>query len=1160
MKRKTLICLFVIIICSFYFSIPKEVFGQQPRTLAEEVFEEYKETFKHPDIQKFFPPVLLAFKSEVYQSILNSDPELINRFVIVPNSLRSVYQDVDNSIIELLTTDTKFRELFQNPDFHNVLQDTTAIDQLAELIENIQIPTEIVKFSGDSQSGTPDSLLKSFIVVVKDQNDKLIEGISVTFSVISGDGELSDSTSTTDGNGQASTIFTLGQTLGPSLIEASVEGTTPVIFTAIATQNILEIVYGNGQEGAINTTLPHPFIVKVSDQNGNAIPDIQVTFRILSGESGQFLNTMTETDSETNSTTNSEGLATTQFILGAVPGYTLIEASVKGAKPVIFTATATTPSLTLEIVSGNGQKGDPGTPLNDSLVVEMKQNSMPVDSINVVFEITKGNGNLELDNVLTDPDGRAQTLLTLGPNEGINEVTATVTVEGTSQTATFIAAAITTENIVNPQTTLEIISGNEQKGAIDTILPDPFIVKVSDQNGNAIPEVPVTFRILYGSGQFLNTMTETNSEGLAATQFILGVVPGVTLIEAHVDGAKPVIFTATATPPPLTLKIISGNGQEGAIDTTLPDPFIVKVSDQNGNAIPGSPVTFRILSGGSGQFLNTMTETDSEGLATTQFILGANPGYTLIEASVEGAKPVIFTVIATPPITSTPPTLEVVAGNGQEGAINTTLPHPFIVKVSDQNGNAIHPGTVTFRILYGESGQFLNTMTETDSDTNSEGLATTQFILGAAPGYTLIEASVDGAKPVIFTATAITSELFVNITPSQITSPAVGKKFTLNVNIIKGESINGYVITVKYDPTALDLKLEDDNENLTFNGEYLPDAHPLIISESDESSGKKTVTLAAPSPSESSGDGILAKLTFEVVELKESTLELVDVKLSNNGESLLTPNFDNNIVTVKDYDANVDGIGEVNVLDLVKVGQCFVKTTGDCSAADVNEDGNIDILDLVAVVRAMGVSEDPSIVPEDVNGEDPPTVPEDVNGDGVVNILDIVAVAAAFEDTASAPSIQDMEQFNVSAKDVRTWLTQAKAFNPNISEITKAHPIYQRGIAVLENLLATLTQIETVPQKTALLLNYPNPFNPETWIPYQLAESTDVTVTIHAMNGSLIRTLSLGHQSAGLYRSKSRAAYWDGKNAFGEQVASGLYFYTLTAGKFSATGKMLIRK
>ena len=96
--------------------------------------------------------------------------------------------------------------------------------------------------------------------------------------------------------------------------------------------------------------------------------------------------------------------------------------------------------------------------------------------------------------------------------------------------------------------------------------------------------------------------------------------------------------------------------------------------------------------------------------------------------------------------------------------------------------------------------------------------------------------------------------------------------------------------------------------------------------------------------------------------------------------------------------------------------------------------------------------------------------------------------------------------------------------------------------------------------ENTLLANYPNPFNPETWIPYQLSASADVSVSIYAVDGHLVRRLDLGHQSAGVYRSRSRAAYWDGRNAFGERVASGLYFYTLTAGDFTATRKMLIRK
>ena len=102
--------------------------------------------------------------------------------------------------------------------------------------------------------------------------------------------------------------------------------------------------------------------------------------------------------------------------------------------------------------------------------------------------------------------------------------------------------------------------------------------------------------------------------------------------------------------------------------------------------------------------------------------------------------------------------------------------------------------------------------------------------------------------------------------------------------------------------------------------------------------------------------------------------------------------------------------------------------------------------------------------------------------------------------------------------------------------------------------------VKRVPDETALYANYPNPFNPETWIPYQLATDADVTLRIYAVNGELIRTLALGAQAAGIYETRRRAAYWDGRNAFGESVASGLYFYSLSAGDFTATRKMLIVK
>ncbi len=201
--------------------------------------------------------------------------------------------------------------------------------------------------------------------------------------------------------------------------------------------------------------------------------------------------------------------------------------------------------------------------------------------------------------------------------------------------------------------------------------------------------------------------------------------------------------------------------------------------------------------------------------------------------------------------------------------------------------------------------------------------------------------------------------------------------------------------------------------------------------------------------------------------------------------------------------------------------------------ADVNRDGVVDVHDLVIVAANFGQT-----------GPNP----ADVNGDGVVNIADLIQVAAALADAAAAPSVYQKVPPTLTAKAVQQWLAQAQ-------QLPLTEPTAQRGIHFLQQLFAILT-----PKKTGLLPNYPNPFNPETWIPYQLANSADVRISIHTADGTLVRQLVLGNQAAGLYHSRNRAAYWDGKNEAGEPVASGVYFYTLEAGKFSATRKMLIRK
>ena len=205
---------------------------------------------------------------------------------------------------------------------------------------------------------------------------------------------------------------------------------------------------------------------------------------------------------------------------------------------------------------------------------------------------------------------------------------------------------------------------------------------------------------------------------------------------------------------------------------------------------------------------------------------------------------------------------------------------------------------------------------------------------------------------------------------------------------------------------------------------------------------------------------------------------------------------------------------------------------------DANGDGAVNILDLVLVASQIGQS----------GGTD-----ADINSDGTVNIQDLVVIASGLGNIAAAPSPEAL-----TVTKVEQWLKLAKqhvSTRPIQTSLSQHKFSYARGIQVLEDMLRILR-----PNTTALLANYPNPFNPETWIPYHLATASDVRITIYDGFGTLVRQFDLGHQPAGLYQTRDRAAYWDGTNALGESVASGIYFYTLKTDDFSAIRKMLILK
>ena len=259
--------------------------------------------------------------------------------------------------------------------------------------------------------------------------------------------------------------------------------------------------------------------------------------------------------------------------------------------------------------------------------------------------------------------------------------------------------------------------------------------------------------------------------------------------------------------------------------------------------------------------------------------------------------------------------------------------------------------------------------------------------------------------------------------------------------------------------------------------------------------------------------------------------------VNETGNIVITPQFD----SVKDFTeglAPVELDGKWGFID--KTGKFLTyEGTGEESelTGDINGDDAVDIFDLVMVAGQFGRTGN------NLSG--------DVNGDEDINIFDLVMIAGNFGQgkVVAAPTM---------INEIGLTTDQKRNIESLVDQLESKYNLSSPEKAVLKLLRVILTK--QLPKKTQLLPNYPNPFNPETWIPFELHQNTNVSLTIFDLKGNQVKKIDLGYSQPGKYVSHDKAIYWNGKNDNGEKVASGTYFYTIHTNNYTQTKKMVILK
>ena len=1021
--------------------------------------------------------------------------------------------------------------------------DSQSISVIVSGSATTNIPVQLTIPSGQTQTVPIQSSAALRVRVTRIGTNAVQSGVSVTFRNASG---TTIHTANTGSNGEVTYNFPVtilgSHTVSATLLAANnanfdVSGVTPVTFTITGSRQqptqsaritILQPTDGSGQ--TLTETGPgatYPLTILMTTANGAAAVNQVITLTVE--------NAVPTVISSTTLITGANGRATTQdtFRLPTTPGVYTIKAT-SGTEFREITVTVVTIRLVKDAsdnVSGDNQEGDRGEVLDDPFLIKVVRDVANVETavqgVPVTFTVVDGDGELSTSSgatsgsnsvtVNSDTNGEVRAYLVLGEDDEDNRVRASI---GDS-TVTNVFFDATGELVPDD---IEIVSGNNQH-VTPNRYTDPMVVHVTDENGDDLQGVDVTFSLRGPSGTLTPRTATTDRNGEAEAE-LLPRSTGTYFVEARVTGVTSVRFTITVGDLADSIEIVSGDNQSGDPGTELDDPLVVEVLDDDDDPVSGVTVTFSITAG-DGTLSDTSVTTNSRGRAQTELTLGDEPGRNTVRASVSGVSDrATFTATAVDPAPPEPDVRLPVAQRADTYWINTengTIHSLVGNSVEDVAPNVqdVVSLVATDNRLYWVEKTSNNSGRIRRANLNGNNIQLIRSLTTAPAGIT-----IDTVNAKIYITTERGKVQSINVDGSDYEpNVIVGLDTPADIAVDAG---SGKIFWITESGTVHYANVDGSGETQFASG--YDTLHSITVGAAKVYWTEETTDSAGKIHS-ADLDG------SNVTEIVESVAIVYGISVDAANKDLYWTNSRGKIIQ-----SNLNGKSrEPVVTDLVSLGGISVpagtaptRPPGTFSKYDVNKDGVVDNVDAALVADALGQT-------------NPDNARLDVNDDGNVNFLDLLLVFDNRDDTGAAP-VTVAKLPKVSPEEIQKQIDLLIASN-------KDSLTAQYTLTYLQSLLEVVS-----PERTRLLANYPNPFNPETWIPYQLAKSSQVQITIYNTAGNVVRTLNLGHQSEGYYTDRSRAAYWDGRNVIGEQVASGVYFYVFTANEFSATRKMLILK